>query len=259
VIVRTFQVRAILRALTLSLLFLPASGAEDAVFEKSILTATGGSKPTPVHLIISEAAVSIQGKTNRTAIVELPYGAITKISYTFMERRRASLVPVYGISALLLKGQSHWLVIESSGGSSDGRPTVLRLDKREYRGVIAALNSKSGKRVEVLDPGSALADPTIGSKDQDEIVPFRVDQALAAIEPAMEQYSCKIRKRNGNRTECKRSLIPRDGIGGGEGVIAVVEAKGPETRIQIRTLRGLGRNWSLPIYREMVGRLKSAR
>src|SRR5579862_5379929 len=156
--------------------------------------------------------------------------------------------------ALFIKGQSHWLLIEPVAGGEAGA-TILRLDKTEYSGVISALESKSGKPVEMLVP-SQILDPF--SRDEDETVRYRGGRVVAALESAMAQFSCKVGKSRPDRIECTRLFRPADGIGGGEVVTALLESKGEETRVQIKTQKGMGRNWSTPIYREMLRRLQSA-
>jgi hypothetical protein len=161
-----------------------------------------------------------------------------------------------GVSALFIKGQSHWLVIESSAGAVNGT-TVLRLDKTEYREVVAALTARSGKRVEMLAPGSTLVDPTVGSHDEDQIILFPIDQVRTALKTAMEHCFCKVSKSKGDRLVCTRGLRPPDSIGGGEAVTAILEPQGQQTQVRIRTARGFGRNWSSPIYLEMLRTLQA--
>jgi hypothetical protein len=218
-----------------------------------------GVKTTPADLIVSNTGVTIRSKDKTPSVIlDLPYISISNLGYSYVEHGKASLLPVMGISALFIKGQSHWLVIESSAGPGN-RPTVLRLDKTEYREVIAALTARSGKRVEMLAPGSTLVDPTIGSHDEDQIVSFPIDQVRAALKPAMEHCFCKVSKSEVDRLRCTRGLRPPDSIGGGEGVTATLEPQGQQTQVQIRTEKGLfGRNWSSPVYLETLRTLQAA-
>jgi hypothetical protein len=162
-----------------------------------------------------------------------------------------------GVSALFIKGQSHWLVIETTPGEAKG-PTVLRLAKSEYREVVAALTARSGKRVEMLAPGSTLVDPTVGSHDEDQIIPYPIDQVRAALKPAMEHCFCKVSNSKPGRLECTRGVRPPDAIGGSEAVVAILEAQGQQTQVQIKTEKGLGRNWSSPVYLETLRLLQAA-
>jgi hypothetical protein len=126
--------------------------------------------------------------------------------------------------------------------------------------VILTLNARSGKRVEVLDPTSTLLDPTVGSEDVDEIMPFRIGQVMAALKPAMEGMQCTVGKETSDLIECSRGLRNSGRAGwGGEQVTAVLEALGQKTRVRINTgKRLLARNWSTPIYRELKRRLESS-
>jgi hypothetical protein len=246
------------RTAAVALLLLGVSCAQDAVFTKSALVRIGGAEITRVDLIVSDIGVTVRTKTKpASVIIDLPYDVIKNLGYTLMDQRRTPLVPLLGAVALLTKGQSHWLMIESSPGVVNGT-TVLRLDKTEYRGVVAALTAKSGKHVEMIVPNSTLVDPTIGSQDEYEVIPFPIDQVLAMLKVAMEQYSCKVGKTGVKHIECTRSSRPADAVGGGEGVTAALESRGQETRVQITTRKGFGKNWSQPIYLEMLRRLKSA-
>jgi hypothetical protein len=250
--------RIIPRAAALALVLLGVSCAQDAIFDKSILMGASGAKTASVDLIVSNTGLSIRSKdTSPSVILDLPYSSINSVGYTFVDQGKAYLFPVMGIPALFVKGQSHWLVIESSAGTGNGT-TVIRLDKKEYREVIAALTAKSGKHVEMLAPGSTLVDPTVGSRDEDQIVPFPIDQVRAALKPAMEHCLCKVSKSKPGRVECGRAFRPRDAIGGGESVTAILEPQGQQTQVRIRTGKGFGKNWSSPIYLEMLRTLQTA-
>jgi hypothetical protein len=245
------------RAAALILILVSVSSAQDAVFEKSALMEATGVKTTPVTLIVSNTGVTLQSKDQMPAVIlELPYSTINNLGYTFVDRGKAWLFPVMGVSALFIKGQNHWLVIESSAKAGNG-PTVLRLDKTEYREVIAALTARSGKRVEMLAPGSTLVDPSVGSHDEDKIVPFPIDQVRAALKPAMERSFCKVHESKGDRVRCSRGLRPPNSIGGGEAVTATLESQGQQTQVIIKTQRGFGKNWSSPIYLEMLRTLQT--
>jgi hypothetical protein len=69
---------------------------------------------------------------------------------------------------------------------------------------------------------------------------------------------CKVSKPTGDRLECNRALRPVDSIGGCEVVIAILEPQGQQTQVKIKTEKGLGRNWSSPIFSEMLRTLQAA-
>jgi hypothetical protein len=105
---------------------------------------------------------------------------------------------------------------------------LRRLDKHEYKDVISTLESRTGKQVASLDTKTRPLNPTVGSKDMDETIPFGVGAVVAALKPAMESVGCQVRDTTANRIECKRvrGYSERTGGVGGEKVTATVEAKG---------------------------------
>jgi hypothetical protein len=200
--------RIIPRAAGLALVLLGVSCAQDAIFHKAALMGASDAKTAPVDLVTSNTGVTVQSKDNKPSVIlDIPFGSVNNLGYAFVDQGKALLFPVMGFAAFFTKGQSHWLVIETSTGAEKGT-TVVRLHKSEYHGVIAALTAKSGKRVEMLAPGSTLVDPTIGSHDEDQIVPFPIDQVRTALKPATEHCFCKVNKSKAGRVECapRRSL-----------------------------------------------------
>jgi hypothetical protein len=102
------------------------------------------------------------------------------------------------------------------------------------------------------------------SVDVDEVIPFAMDKAVAALKPAMESQECNVTAESAGRVECKRPRghTPSEHSGyGGESVTAVLEAQGDQTHVVITT--GLGfygrlgkRNYSTPIYEAMMKNLR---
>jgi hypothetical protein len=102
------------------------------------------------------------------------------------------------------------------------------------------------------------------SVDVDEVIPFAMDKAVAALKPAMESQECNVTTDSAGRVECKRprgrTSSEHSGTGG-ESVTAVLEAQGDKTHMVIAT--GLGfagrlgkRNYSTPIYEQMMRNLQ---
>jgi hypothetical protein len=83
------------------------------------------------------------------------------------------------------------------------------------------------------------------SVDVDEVIPFAMDKAAAALKPAMESQECNVTAESAGRVECKRprgrTSSEHSGYGG-ESVTAVLERR--ETR----------RTWSSrPVWVSLVG------
>jgi uncharacterized lipoprotein YehR (DUF1307 family) len=107
-------------------------------------------------------------------------------------------------------------------------------------------------------------DPTKSSKDVDQTIPYPMDKALEAAKQALTTYGCNIKKEKADYLECTRDRHVGVMVGsGGEKVTVKLSEKGSETRVEIKTGKGfVGRlakkNWSTPIFDEMMKTLKGA-
>jgi hypothetical protein len=107
-------------------------------------------------------------------------------------------------------------------------------------------------------------DPSKGSKDVDQIVAYPMEKVLDAAKQALATYGCSVKKEKPDYLECTRDRHVGVFVGsGGEKVKVKLSAKGSETRVQINTGKGfvgrLGKkNWSTPIFDEMMKILKSS-
>ena len=106
-------------------------------------------------------------------------------------------------------------------------------------------------------------DPAKGSKDVDQTIAYPMDKVLDAAKQALVTYGCSIKKEKPDYLECTRDRHIGVFVGsGGEKVKVKFSAKDSETRVQINTGKGfVGRvgkkNWSTPIFNEMMKILKS--
>lgn len=99
----------------------------------------------------------------------------------------------------------------------------------------------------------------------DEVIPFAMDKVVAALKSAMESKDCKVVQESAGRIECKRPRVTANsqhGGSGGESVTGLVEARGDQTHVHISTGKGyygrlVKRNWSVPIYEDIVKSLKT--
>jgi hypothetical protein len=270
-------------SLTLILYSVPAGLAQDVTFNKTRYSSVKHLNETYVDLSMTDSKILIKSKKVSKKVsainTEIPYSSIDSMSYELATRHRvreaAALAPsnpfivLTGPPALFVmttKTKSYWLEIDHGDGEAK-QSTVLRLDKSEYRKVIASLEAKTGKHVAILDSKTSSLNPTAKSKDMDQVVPFQVDEVIAALKPAMESQGCNVTQETASRIVCKRALgySERTTDGGGESVTATLEAKGERTRIRISTghwsvtLFGVSRvtkNWSTAIYQEMMNSLQ---
>lgn len=113
-------------------------------------------------------------------------------------------------------------------------------------------------------PEAAKDDPTKGSNDMNEIVEYPIAKVLEAAKQAVAIYGCEIKKEKPDYLECTRSRHIGAFVGsGGEKVTVQLSPTGDRTKVIIKTGKGfvgrLGKkNWSTPIFNEIVRILKTA-
>lgn len=259
--------RVALFCLTLGCAVSPAR-AQDVIFNKTKYSSVKQPKESEVALTITDSKMVIRGKKENGVSAEIPFATIDAMSYELSARHRVAegasvmlLSPGVGAVMMATKTKSHWLNVEYHDATAK-QEMVLRLDKSEYEKVLATLESRTGKPIARLDSKTSALNPTANSKDMDETIPFQKDAVAAALKPAMESVGCKVTEEKAKHIECKRDRGYSDRTGnGGEKITADLQAKGEQTRVRIRTFKGtLGRlekkNWSTPIYQEMMKTLQ---
>lgn len=147
---------------------------------------------------------------------------------------------------------------------------------RPLGGVICALLAwalvstiavrASAMRTDVLAVAQSKdqADPTKKSTNMDEVVPFPIDKVLEAARQALQTYGCEVnpKKEKPGYLECKRKQHAGAFVGsGGEKLVVTLTAKGEETRVEVKTVKGFVglagmKNWSTPVFDEMMKILK---
>lgn len=106
-------------------------------------------------------------------------------------------------------------------------------------------------------------EPTKGSKDVKEIVSYPIATVLEATKQAVTTFGCNIKKQRADYIECTRSRHLGVFVGsGGEKVTVQLSPEGERTRVTIKTGKGFAgrlgkRNWSTPIFNEMLRLLKT--
>lgn len=163
---------------------------------------------------------------------------------------------------MLLKSTSHWLFLEHKQGETL-HEIVLQIDKGDIENVVTALEARTGRSIETLT--ESRINPTEGSKNIREDVPYSVEQIRSAMRPVMEMYGCQITKDEDDEMVCERGRNEnRPGQGcGGEKITAEFDERGAKTtRLEITTGKGFKgvackKNWSTPIFKQVTKRLMS--
>jgi hypothetical protein len=128
----------------------------------------------------------------------------------------------------------------------------------------SALTTNTQETQAAKPPETEKDDPTKGSKDMNEVVEYPIARVLEAAKQAVATYGCEIKKEKSDSLECTRSRHIGAFVGsGGEKVTVQLSAEGDRTKVIIKTGKGfvgrLGKkNWSTPVFNEIVRILKSA-
>lgn len=104
-------------------------------------------------LIFSTSARSMSLRVADRVLTEIAYDNIDKISYEFSKHHRikeGAIIMVASLGAggivMLTKSKSHWLYVDYK---DNGMPKtlVLRMDKKEYKGILTTAREQTGKEV----------------------------------------------------------------------------------------------------------------
>jgi len=255
--------------------------AQDITFEKAHYSSPTMKTEPEVSLKITDAEMDISGKKPKEfGSLTIPFASIDAMTYEFAQRHRikegnntnavsvlAIGAPfdlpllVIGLGVMATKTKSHWLNIQYHDAAG-AHTAVLQLDKSEYKSVLETLKTRTGQQIPETNAKTSNVNPNAESKDLDEIVPYPLDAAIAAIKPAMEDFGCKVTAEEPDKIECKR---PRGGSelngAGGEKVTATFQRIVDKTEVHIETDKGFNgrmmkKNWSTPIYKGMIGKLE---
>jgi hypothetical protein len=241
--------------------------AQDVSFKKTYYTAPAMKIEPAVDLTIGSTQLEIVGKKPKDfGSLTIPFASIDTITYESDTRHRIAegAVPLSPVGAVIMttKTTSYWLDIHYHDATG-AHTAVLQLDKTEYQQVLDTLKARTGKEIPEETGESTDLNPTSGSKDIDQVVPYSVATLIAAIKPAMADVGCVVTVEKPDRVECKR---PRGGSeltgAGGEKIVATFESKGNQTSIHIETDRGFNghmmkKNWSTPIFKGMMSFLSA--
>lgn len=136
----------------------PKPPSADASFN-GVKVADAKGKQTDAHLIFSDSSNKLVVRIADRDFVAVPYDRIDKFSYEFTKKHRVTqgaIVMVASLGAgaivMLTKSKSHWLYIDYRDQDAP-RSIVLRMDKNEYKNIIEAVKTHTGKEVEFLKEG----------------------------------------------------------------------------------------------------------
>ena len=113
-------------------------------------------KQADANLIFSDNSKKVIVRVADRDFVTIPYDQLDKVSYEYTKKHRVTqgaIVMVASLGAgaivMLTKSKSHWLYIDYHEQNAP-KIVVLRMDKHEYKNIIAAVTTHTGKEVQFL-------------------------------------------------------------------------------------------------------------
>src|SRR5246127_4766295 len=147
--------KKVLSLLVVGLVLSGVTFGEGAVFSK-VKVADPTGKQVDARLIFSDANKNLVVRVAERDFVTVPYNQVDKISYEYTKKHRITQGAVVMVASLgagaivmLTKSKSHWLYIDFHEQNIP-KSVVLRMDKKEYKGIFDAVKTHTGKDVEFL-------------------------------------------------------------------------------------------------------------
>jgi len=78
----------------------------------------------------------------------IPYGSIKSLLYERASKPRYAEGILLAWPLLLTKSKKHYLTIQFSDASGNGKYAILHLDKSNYQSILAEAEAQTGKKVE---------------------------------------------------------------------------------------------------------------
>lgn len=143
---------ALATTLAASLLLSPAALAANQTFSNvHYLVSTGDkAKQSKARLVLTEDSVQIHGHRGVELLREVNYSDIEAATYSRSKHPRwktslamAAAIGVFAVPFLFTKGKKHWLTFQS-----EGEHIALRLSKKNYLLILAAVEGQTGLKVD---------------------------------------------------------------------------------------------------------------
>jgi hypothetical protein len=129
--------------------------AQDTNF-RGVKLADATGKQVDAHLIFSDTNKDVVVRVADRDFLTIPNDQLDKVSYEYSKKHRitqGAIVMVASLGAgaivMLTESKSHWLYIDYHEQNVP-KVVVLRMDKHEYKDIIAAVPKHTGKEVQDL-------------------------------------------------------------------------------------------------------------
>ncbi len=117
---------------------------------KYVLSTGGKGKEVKAHLVLTDESVEVREYRAGGTLKKITYADLTAATYSKSKHPRwkttaalAAVVGVFALPLLFTNAKKHWLTFQAEGDY-----LALRLDKKNYALIIAAVEGKTGLNVE---------------------------------------------------------------------------------------------------------------
>jgi hypothetical protein len=142
----------------------------DASFH-GVKVADPKGKQTDAQLVFSDSTGKLIVRVADRDFVTVPYDKVDKFSYEYTKKHRVTqgaIVMVASLGAgaivMLTKSKSHWLYVDFHEQDA-AKSIVLRMDKNQYKSIMEACKTHTGKAVEDLQEAGKSKDKDKNSKN----------------------------------------------------------------------------------------------
>ena len=131
-----------------------ASAANQTFAGIHYLVSTGKkAKEVKARLVLTDDSVRIYGERGAGSLTEIPYSDIQAATYSKSKHPRwksgliaAAALGMFAAPLFLMKAKKHWLTLQAEGDHM-----ALRLSKKNFALVIAAVEGQTGVSVERIE------------------------------------------------------------------------------------------------------------
>jgi len=130
-----------------------AKSVPDATFH-GVKLADAKGKQTDAALIFSDSNKTVVVRVADREFLTIPYEHLDKFSYEYTKKHRVTQGAVVMVASLgagaivmLTKSKSHWLYVDFHEQAA-AKSVVLRMDKGQYKAILEAVKTHTGKEVE---------------------------------------------------------------------------------------------------------------
>jgi hypothetical protein len=131
----------------LSTTILRAQGNKEEAFTKAKFSVTEGDKTKQVDVTIkldSNSFLLLDAKNTKT-LKTIPLKDVKSVEYSYAKSPRWKTGLLISPVFLFTPGKKHWLNVQGNGDYA-----LIQLDKSNYKLILAAVEAKSGKKVETV-------------------------------------------------------------------------------------------------------------